>query len=168
MIPLGFWIWRKWPDPFVFTQNGLCCFTWHCAAHMYPLRGHQGAGANPSRHRMRAGLPWTSHQFIIGLTWDKQTFTLTFTPTGNSEAVHIARVFTSNKTLLLRFTLPFTWQWRACTPETANIWNWVPEWNLFKTTTSFPAVWTGKWSACKRDDDTNANANASTSQCIPL
>ncbi len=33
----------------------------------------------------------------------------------------MAQVFTSDETLLLWFGLPFTRQWRAGTPETANI-----------------------------------------------
>ncbi len=48
------------------------------------------------------------------------------------EAVYMAQVFASNETLLLWFGLPFTWQQRAGTPETASVWNRVPECNLLK------------------------------------
>ncbi len=68
--------------------------------------------------------------------------------------VYTVQVFASNKTLLLWFGLPFTWQRRAGTPETANVWNQVAEWNLLKPQT-------GKRSACKHGEDANADAGAS-------
>ncbi len=61
-----------------------------------------------------------------------------------------------------RNTLPFTWQWRAGTAETANVWNQGPEWNLLNA----QLVWNDEQSVCERRDDANANANANASQCI--
>ncbi len=69
----------------------------------------------------------------------------------NLEVVYKMQVFASNSIFLLRFSLPFTRQWRAGVPETTNVWKQVPEWNFLKP-----------------QHDGDINANASTSQCIPL
>ncbi len=33
--------------------------------------------------------------------------------------------FASNVELLLQFSLPFTWRWRAGTPETTDVWSGI-------------------------------------------
>ncbi len=45
-------------------------------------------------------------------------------------AVYTPPLLTSNETLLLGLSLPLTWQWLTGSPETAKVWNWVPQWNL--------------------------------------
>ncbi len=89
------------------------------------------------------------------------------TATISYDPVKLPQVFASNETLLLQFGLPFTWQRRAGAPETANVWIQVPEWNLLKPQTSFLLCKLANCKACDSSDYANANANASTSQCIP-
>ncbi len=80
------------------------------------------------------------------------------------QAVYMAQVFTSN--VLLQFDLSSTWQQHAGTPETTNHWNQVPECNPLKPQPSFRLCKLAEQKACESGDYANANANASTSQCI--
>lgn len=50
--------------------------------------------------------------------------------TCSSDPFYVEQVLHQNPTLFLCFNLSFTWQQHAVAPETANVWEWVPEWNL--------------------------------------
>ncbi len=78
------------------------------------------------------------------------------------QAVYMAQVFTSN--VLLQFDLSSTQQQRACTPQTTNFWNRVPECNVLEPQPSFRLCKLAEQKACESGD--YANANASTSECI--
>ncbi len=90
--------------------------------------------------------------------------TFTFSWLAILDAVYMVQVFASNKTLLLRFGLSFTWQQRAGAPETSNYWNRIPGCNLLKPQPSFWLCKLANHKACESGDYTNANASAS--QCI--